>query len=260
MFGLFATKPLFDEGTTLWLFDAYAWALENFGSDIFYHQTQLITPSDQFFPDRIESPQEMLIKLFDRVRGYAQMEHWPCELVPSTLAFTLPAVTVSGAPRGPGCEVSINGETQNAPITFDPQQIRNPPVLIARFAQELAAYLGRSVKQAPPSGEDYRGHASDLLAVFMGFGLFLANNAFTITKGGGCSGCGISAQCMGSLTEEEFTYALAIFAALKDISHKEVEGQLKSSVRAFYRKAVKELGLQQAEEMARLRGINRPLL
>lgn len=254
MFGLFTPKPVLDEGTTLWLFDAYAWALENFERDLFARETRLITPSDQDFPDKVASPEQMLLKVFDRVRGYAGMLAWPCELIPAFDGVAAPSVQptqVSGALRGPDCVVTVQEAGRGLPIRFDPQYIGSPPVLIASFAQALAGYLGAACPVPPPGGEDNRAHANDLLAVFMGFGLFLANHAFTITRGG-CSGCGVSASCLGALTEEEFVYALAIFATLKGLAEKQVEPQLKSQLRGCFRKAMKELKTQRADEMARL--------
>lgn len=257
MFNLFARKPLLDQGTTEWLFDAYAWALQHFDSAYFYQQTRLITPSDSDFPDKVASPEQMMLKIFDRVRGYAGMQSWPCELIPLFADMdpvTIPPISVLHALRGPDCEVVVLEQGRGLPITFDPQHLANPPVMIATFAQGLAGHLGQACAVPPPGGEDNRAHANDLLAVFMGFGLFLSNHAFTITRGG-CSGCGVSAACLGAMTEEEFTYALAIFTVLKALSEKQVEAQLKSQLRGFYRKAVNEMTSLRVDEIAKLRAL-----
>ena len=50
MFGLFKNKPLFDESETKWLFDSFAWSLENFDANYFYNHTVLVQPTNQFFP------------------------------------------------------------------------------------------------------------------------------------------------------------------------------------------------------------------
>jgi len=59
VFGLFNKKPLLDENTIQWLFDSYAWALDNFGSDIFKEETILVTPTDKYFPDKVDNIDEM---------------------------------------------------------------------------------------------------------------------------------------------------------------------------------------------------------
>lgn len=261
MFGLFSSKPMLDEGSTRWLFEAYAWALGNFGSDIFHEDTILVTPTDRHFPGRADSAEEMAVTAFRRVAAYANMQTWPCELVPLAPGASLlapPSIAASGAPRGPAAIVSLAGETKNLAIAFDPGHIRQPHVLIATFAQQLAYHLGRTATEGPPGGEELRGPASDLLAVFMGFGLFLANSALTVCRGG-CSGCGTSVQSLGYLTEDEFAYALATFCALKNIPGEEAEAHLKKTLRPSYRKAVKEIGKTGAEDILRLGKLDRPL-
>lgn len=261
MFGLFSSKPLLDESSVQWLFEAYAWALRSFGSDIFHEDTILVTPTDRHFPARANSAEEMASTAFGRVMAYAGMQNWPCELVqlaPGANPVVTPSIAIRHAPRGPAAIVSVTGETKSLPIAFDPQHIRKPHVLIAIFAQQLAYHLGRAAGEGPPGGEELRGPAADLLAIFMGFGLFLANSALTVCRGG-CSGCGTSVQSLGYLTEDEFAYALAIFCALKNIRNEEVEPHLKKTLRPFYRMAVKEIGKTKAEDILRLGKLSHPI-
>ena len=260
MLTLFRTKKLLDDNVNRWLYDGYAWALRNFGSDIFYYDTVLVTPTDQHFPDRVENPEQMMAKIFDRVRAYAGMTSWPCELLALNTGddpVLPPAVTAERAPRGPAGHISVSGDRPYVPIVFDRTQLGNPELLVAGFARELGGYLCAVAPEEPPGGAEYRGHAADLLAVFMGFGVFMANTAFMIKKGG-CSGCGITVHCHGNLTEDEFTYALAMFAALKGIEHRGGEPSLKSSLRPFYRKAVREI-MNDADAIVRLKDICCPI-
>ena len=260
MFGLFSTKPLLDEGSTLWIFEAYAWAFRNFGSDILHHDTILVTPSNRHFPEQARSAEEIVSTSFQRVIAYAGMQNWPCQPVPVTACSEQPvtAIQISHAPRGPAAAISVSGASTNIPVAFDAHQVRKPHVLIAIFAQELAKHLGATAQEIPPGGEQLRPVAYDLLAVFMGFGLFLANSALEVGKGG-CSGCGVSVQRLGNLTEEEATYALAVFCALKDIQADEVEPHLKKTLRAFFRKAVKEITHSKTEQVLGLRNLKHPL-
>jgi hypothetical protein len=243
MFGIFRSKPLLDESSTEWLFSAYAWALRNFGTKVFYEDTILVTPTDRHFPDKsLNTAEERVLAAFVRVRDYAGMQGWPFELAPLSADMEpppLPAIS-STMPRGPQGTVSIRGAQQNIPITFDPGMIRNPNVLVATFAQQIAYHLGRSIPEDAPGGDELRGPASDLLAIFMGFGLFLANSALTVCRSG-CSGCATSVQTLGYLTEDQFVYALAIFCVLKDIQYEEVEPHLKKNLRSFFKTAVKEI-------------------
>lgn len=254
MFGLFRSKPVLDENSTEWLFHAYAWALANFGSEIFHQDTILVTPTNRHFPDKsLDTPEQKVLAAFGRVRDYAGMQGWPCELIAlnSDMEPPRPPNLSSITPRGPQGVVFIHEERQSIPIAFDPRLIGKPLVLIAVFAQQLAYHLGRTIKTEVPGGEDLRGPASDLLAVFMGFGLFLANSAMTACRGG-CSGCA-PVQKLGYLTEGEFVYALAIFCVLKDIQNAEVEPHLKKALQPFFRKAIKEIQETRGDDILRLK-------
>jgi hypothetical protein len=255
MLGLFRSKPVLDEDSTEWLFNAYAWALRNFGSKVFHQDTILVTPTDQHFPDKsFDTPEERIAVAFGRVRDYAGMQGWPCELTAITADMDpAPQPGISSVtPRGPQGAVFIHAEKQSISIAFDPGMVGKPLVLIAIFAQQLAYHLGRAIDEVPPGGEDLRGPASDLLAVFMGFGLFMANSAMTACRGG-CSGCGTSVQKLGYLTESEFVYALAIFCVLKDIQNAEVELHLKKTLQPFFRKAIKEIKETRGDDILQLR-------
>ncbi|MBU1691361.1 MAG: hypothetical protein KJ958_13250 [Gammaproteobacteria bacterium] len=255
MFGLFRSKPLLDEDSTEWLFSAYAWALRNLGSEVFRENAILVTPSDRHFPDQSSgTAEEKVSTAFVRVRAYAGMQDWPCELtaLSSDMNPGRPLAISSAPPKEPQGAVSIKEVRPSIPIAFDPGMIRKPIVLVAAFAQQLGYHLGRAVEEESPGGEELRGPTSDLLAVFMGFGLFMANSALTVSRGG-CSGCCTSAQKLGYLTEDEFVYALAIFCVLKNIPNAEVEPHLKKTLRPFFRKAVKEINKTGGEDILRLK-------
>ena len=260
MLSLFSNKPLLDEDTTQWLFDTYAWALSNFGSDYFQEETILVTPTSKHFPCKVNSIESMTSTVFEQTTSYAGMQNWPFRLVELSPGFepTFPSsVTFNGAPRGPAAVLSLEGEGRNFTVTYTSDQARDPSVLTALFSLNLASYLSRATDESPPGGQDLWGHATDLLAIFMGFGLFLANNAVMVRSS--CSGCGKSVQSMGSLSEDEMTYGLAIFCVLKKIPNQDVLPHLKSPLRPLLKKAVKEVR-NNTTEINRLMAIEHPLI
>lgn len=260
--GLFNRKPLLDPNTTQWLFDSYGWALNNFGSDIFYEDTILVTPTNAHFPDQIENAEEMASKVFQRVKTYAGMENWECELQvqkPDENPVVAPTIVIKNVPRGPAGTFSVTGENeQKIIITYNPDQVKNPVMLVATFAHELGHYLSGIAKEHPPGGEELWEPATDLLAIFMGFGLFLANSAFSFNQYTDVGTQGWSTQSQGYLSQYELTYALAIFCILKEIKISEVEKHLKSALRSFYRKSVKEINNKQ-EALGVLKAIKSPM-
>ena len=253
----FSSRPVLDEGTTAWLFDAYAWALESFGSDKFFQHTELVLPNDQFFPDKLEAVDDVAETLFTRVREHAGMAEWPCRLVAQEEDIdpvVAPAVLLKGAPSGPAGTFSVDVRRNEVQISYNPSQLGRPEALIATFAHELAHYLGHSVEEAPPGGDDFEEYATDLLAVFMGFGVFLANSAFTFSQYTDVHSQGWSAHSQGYLSEEQLTYALAMFLALKGMDKETVEPYLDRNLRKVLKRSLREIG-RKTEGMERLRAI-----
>ena len=107
--------------------------------------------------------------------------------------------------------------------------------------------MGQMAETPPPGGVQYWPQATELLAVYLGFGLMFANSAFTFR--GGCGSCyNPAANRDAYLSEQEATYALAIFAVLKGISNSTVTRHLKSHLRGFYKKAAKEVNQRLADD------------
>lgn len=243
--GLFGPRFMFDDGTTAWIFDTYAWALENLGTDVFYQYTDPVLPNDKFFPDKREETRDVAEDLFTRVRQYAGMEEWPCRLVAQeedANPVVGPALLIKGAPSGPAGTFSVSGgKTPTIEISYNPSQATRPESLIATFAHELAHYLIHSVDTPTPGGEQFEEHATDLVAVFMGFGVFLANSAFTFNQFTDLDSQGWQTFAQGYLSESELTYCLAIFLHLKEIDRTIVEPYLDKSLRKVLKSAAKEM-------------------
>ena len=261
MFGLFQNKqPQLEESSSVWLFDAFGWALDNFDANIFYNETVLVLPNNTFFPGRVNSVDGMAQLIFDQVKRYAGISHWPTRIADQSACslLTAPQVEIKGALRNPnGVDDTSIPDDLRLVIPYNPQQINNPEGMIATFAHILAHYMGQMAKTPPPGGVDYWPHATELLAIYLGFGLMFANSAFT--HRGGCGSCyNPNAVRDAYLSEREATYALAIFSVLKDLPNNAVTGHLKKHLRGFYKNAVKEIG-QQTSRLDGLRRLGTPV-
>ncbi len=243
VFGLFNKQAVIDPSSSEWIFKAYDWALQNFDADLFYSQTVLVRPTNEFFPGTVNSVHGMAESIFERVKGYAGISHWPtlvqdqskCQLIESQ------QVQIQGALRGPdGITDESVADSQRLVIPYNPQQINNPEGMIATYAHILSHHMGRMARTPPPGGVDNWPQATELLAVFFGFGLMFANSAYNFR--GGCGSCyNPYAQRDAYLSESEATYALALFGSLKGIPNSDVTPYLKRHLRGVYRKSVKEI-------------------
>lgn len=240
---LFNKKPLLDEASVQWLFDTYAWALENFDAEVFRDHSVLVQPNDRFFPGRVDSVEGMAGLICDRVKGYAGIAHWPTRLLDARQCeVTTPKLLLEGPIRhGEAAEPALVEEAQRLPIFYDPALINNPEGMIASFAHTFAHYLGTLARQPPPGGEENWPQITEVLATFLGFGLLMANSSFNvrIPRCGSCAPQPVDRQSF--LSQYDMTYALAIFSVLKGIPNNEVLPHLKSSLRGFYKRAVKDV-------------------
>ena len=243
MFGLFSSKPVLDPSESQWLSDTFNWCLDNFDSAYFYQHSVLVEPSNEFFPGRVDSVPGMAELIFERVKAYAGVSHWPTRVsdMNACAIEQQPRIVIEGPLRiADGQEDKSLPDEQRLVIPYNPQQVSNPEGLIATFAHTLAHYMGQMAKQPPPGGVEYWPHATELLAIYLGFGLMFANSAYTFR--GGCGSCyNPNANRDAYLTERQSTYALAIFSVLKQLPPAVVAKHLKSHLRGFFKQACKSV-------------------
>jgi hypothetical protein len=248
LFGLWDRQPLLDEHYAAWMFDVYAWALRNFDPVMFRDETFLVTPSNHHFPGRAHSPEEMARLIFDRVVDYAGMAHWPLKLLPpGSCALEPPAeVRIVAGTRGSRATVN-DSPPASLTLSYEPDYLNNPEAMIAVFAHTLAHYLGTSAGEPPPGGVENWPQVTEILAVFLGFGLMFANTALVLPRGGCCGGPMVRRQAY--VSQHDITYALAIFAALKGLPPKAVLPHLKKSLRGHFRQALREVTVSHAPRL-----------
>ena len=257
---LIKPKACLDEESTLWLFDTFAWALRNLDARVFYDETILVTPSNQHFPGTENSVHGMANLIFNQVKEHAGLKHWPTKL--TNLAegrpTEAPKIEIKGALRGSKGITPSGAAAHQLHVAYNPGQLRDPEVLIADFAHVLAHYLGSMSQEPPPGGVENWPHVTEVVAVFMGFGLMMANSAHTakIRSCGSCSGPAVERS--NALSQYDITYALAIFSSLKEIPSSEVLVNLKKTLRPFYKKAAKEV-MSKQQELNRIRESSLPL-
>jgi len=251
---LLKPRACLDEESTLWLFDTFAWALRNLDAKVFYDETILVIPSNQHFPGTENSVHGMANLIFNQVKEHAGLKHWPTKLtnMADGRPVGAPRIQIEGALRGSKGIMPDSEVLHHLPVVYNPDQLRNPEVLIADYAHVLAHYLGSMSKEPPPGGVENWPHVTEVVAVFMGFGLMMANSANTVNirSCGSCSGPAVERS--NALSQYDITYALAIFSCLKDVPTKEVLVNLKKTLRPFYKKAAKEV-MNKTEELDRIR-------
>lgn len=244
MLGFLRKQPVLDEESVDWMFETFEWALQHFDGDVFFNETVLVTPSNEHFPGRADSIHEMAEMIFEQVKGFAGVAHWPTRLMDEEDVQNLeaPKLLLEGAVRGRKGIVQPNvDDAHRLTITYNAFAVNDPEVMIANYAHVFAHYIASLSKQTPPGGQANWPHVTELLAVFMGFGLMMANTAHT-NKVRSCGSCaGPIVERTNYLSENDITYALAIFAVIKDIPNSSVNRYLKKSLQPYFKKAVKDV-------------------
>jgi len=240
---LFKKTPVVDSNSHNWILDTFVWALENFELPVFKNETQLILPTNEFYPGNVNSVHEMAQSVFDKTLEYAGLQHWPIVLVaPDNIEQqTLPALDFVDIKRGEAVKfhTELTAE-QSIKVSYNPNQVNQPQDLVASFAQAFAMIVIVHSGRTPPGGAEFLPQAVELVACFMGFGVMFSNTAYQFK--GGCGSCfNPYANRNVSLSENDMVYCLALFSVLKQKKIKDASPFLKSHLRTSFKKSYKEL-------------------
>ena len=220
-------EPILDEDSIDWLFDVYVWAQSEFSKYSSILEPELVLPNNQFFPGRENSLDAMAELIFNQVLKYSKIQGMQFQIVPQ-------------ADFQPLDRASLAHADVHLPIPYDPQLVANPEALIASFSHNIAQYLVMRAQQQPPGGVENFVMVSEVVSVFLGFGVMLANSGFN--HRGGCGSCsGSMATRESALSQFDLTYALAIFCLVHDIDKNKARGGLKSALRGYFKKSLKAL-------------------
>jgi hypothetical protein len=221
----FRSKPktFLDAARRDWQFEACAWLLRNCGGYSKFLETTLVLPTEEHFPDRGMKGHAAVAALFRRARDHAGMADWPC--------------TVEREPDEP--HEAPNAATGIRVFTYRRGTLE-PVKLVAGFSCDLSRFLVETFDEPPPGGEAAREAAIELCAVFIGFGVFLANAAVR--------------QASFRLSEGEIAHALALFCRLREIPVETLDEHLNPHLRKYLRLASLELA-QHELKFQRLRAM-----
>ena len=210
------TLPI-DQDELEWQFATFKWLMERFGGVEFFAASPPIIPDAQHFPITATSASERASQCFDLVRDMAGMRDWPCRLEAGEddrLPQIVPGIASTRAsapqPLGTYSVEPVQDSPAEVVIRYHPSLVDDPASLVATFAHELSHYLIHDFGEAPPGGWELDELATDLTAVYLGFGIFMANNAKQFDSFTSYDQIGWSSRRSGYLSEAALVTALAI--------------------------------------------------
>jgi hypothetical protein len=247
MFGFSPKLPVSDEDRQ-WVNEGFT-RLERLLGRRRMLEATVIAPTAEDFPDPYEKTAEAAEKLFSRVCDYMNVDRREIEfeIFPDeteALKEILPHWSGSAGKRAAGLyihameERSSEGsdDRRQAVVAIRSSQLKDPLALVATMAHELGhvILLGGGLMNPKPSDHE---PLTDLLTVFLGFGIFTANSAGRFKQFQEDRRIGWSMQRLGYLTEEVFAYALAKFVVERGEDRVEWERHLSTNVRAYFRRS-----------------------
>lgn len=247
MWNPFKKSPLLSEENEDFQIETYKWLLQNFGGKQFYESKELILPTEAFFPVKNDRSDKSVRQLFELVKKYAGLSNWPCKLHKQEIDAehrVAELLTIKNVEENPLGTFSLD-ENYEAVITYNPKLAANPMQMVATISHELAHYLTNTAMEPPPGGWDNWEFATDIAATFLGFGIFQANSAFNFYQFNEAGIQGWQTSGGGYLSEAEHSYALAIFLRLKDIPLETAYPYCDTNIKAYLKKALKELDKSQ---------------
>lgn len=212
MLSLFGARLPIDEDELEFQLATFKWLGREFGPPA----QALVLPTKDWFPPSPNRGESRIADLFGQVKAAAGMADWPCELRAG--AGERPAHVGTGLllrhegaspPCGTFQLVGEDGRSKVV-ITYNTSFAGDTGALIATFAHELGHYLMSSAASDPPGGWELHELHTDLAAVHLGFGLFLANSAKTFGQYQSAGEMGWSSRWQGYLSEGALVTALAV--------------------------------------------------
>jgi hypothetical protein len=259
LLSLFGPKLPIDRDELEWQLATFKWLGEEFGSP---GGTKLVTPTPEYFPSAALKGPGRVEALFADVKRAAGMEDWPCELEagredrPSQVGTGL-LLRHEGA-AAPCGTFMIEGADggQKVVITYNPSLTADTGAMIATFAHELAHYLMSSAGSAPPGGWELHELHTDLAAVYLGFGIFLANSARGFSQFQSATEAGWSSRSQGYLSEGALVTALALSERLAGRDAREAGACLKPYLEGDLKAAAKYLAKHHPDMAASVAAID----
>lgn len=252
MLSFLKSKPLIEQSSADWIFEAYEWALIHFDSEEFFTRSRLIQPTNEFFAGSVNSVHQKAETIYQHTLNYSGLSHWPFVLKAPEDYQYMPSPQVRLNREDGSNRISRDSlntrllavtADDSLLITYNPQQTLKPEDLSSSFAHMMAQYIVIQSQYFPPGGPDYFAEGTEVLAIFMGFGVMFANSAYTFR--GGCGSCyNGQSNRQATLSENEVIFSLALYCKLKKIPPVQATRHLKPHLKTAFKKASRQIDQQ----------------
>jgi tetratricopeptide (TPR) repeat protein len=239
MFGWFESQSTLTAEQRRWIDDRFTWLRKEFGEERL--RGVVVTPTDEFFPDRYEPTAEGAATLLDRLCGYMDVDRTRIDL----RLYANPSADAAAAAFNPGLprEFALGAfqeDDERIVIWLEQSRLTEPHSVVSTLAHELGHVHLLADKRCDQNTPDHEP-LTDLLTVYFGLGVFVANTAIREAhwRSGNVSGWSVGRQ--GYLSIPDFAYALALYAHARGENRPSWLKHLRPDLRAFFKTESKHL-------------------
>ncbi len=240
---MFFSQRAIEDDIADWVEDRFAILLEQLAHEQSVRETVLALPGDPRFVADADSKEKRAAQIYQAVAELAGFGDWPVTLTAMGDEGPLDLSSYVIVPSQNTAAGSIaSNERGEIEIKFSRDILESPSELVATFAHELAHLLLHTRGVEEGISTDDAELVTDLAAVYMGFGVFLANSAFELVQfNDGLLGGGWASRRQGYLTENTLVYATVLFCSIKDDGFDEAREGLKPRLRKVFDRAIQQL-------------------
>lgn len=232
-------ENLVDSKIRRWIDDHVVQAIEVIGPRRFKNSIQLVTATDRFFPRKIASRKsavrevhQMMFAASNLATLLVKWRYLPLDQFPENIGGTI-------RPLDPSLE--IHREARDIyQLQYNHTIYDEPETLISGLARALAIVLFERAQKNGRRAEDADKYFLELIAVFHGYGIFMANGAFVFDSISSYDENTLKTGTRSFFSEWELTYALARFCALKECAESEVTRHLDRHLRRFLKTTIRD--------------------
>lgn len=241
MFGFFSSKsnkcPI-DEETRLWMENAFLWLATQFGQGTI-DSKKVLCPTPQDFPIRYDGSRESLIRTAEIVAGQMDISLETVNLqtydenikaIPGELGHTLYTQVDKDSKEKLAAGLYFGkNDAGKYDVFIEKRNMTDPENMVATLAHEFAHIKILGEKRLDVNDESL----TDLTPVVFGLGIFNANASFKFYQ----SSDGWGHNSTGYLKQQEWGYALALYAYYREDKSPEWVKFLSKNIQSDFRKS-----------------------
>lgn len=230
--GLFKPRCPVSEEEKRWIEQRFSWLADELGLARLIDR-DLVLPTAEFLPDDYDGSEEGVQDLMTRVARFMDVD-------PTRLRLNFyreQRLEVDGATSS-GSAGLYSEAGDHFDIWLEVDGLYDPPSVVATLAHEIGHVVLLGQRRISPEEEDHE-QLTDLLTVFMGMGIFPANNVVHASNWSEGQFSGWSVGKRGYLSMVMYGYALSLYALARGELKPEWAAYLRPDVRVALKKGIR---------------------